>query len=528
MGSLVRLLIICGRLGGAWGKITWGTATAAYQVEGFREAAGREPSIWDAFDTANTSLVVSSTRPDNKPRVYGRENAAEADEDYVRFNESADLTAALGFGAARMSIAWPRVLRYRGSPPQSEKNEEGLAHYKRVLATYAAHNISVALTMFHWDLPLALEEYAYQSKCKSAWLCDWMPQYFEEYARVLLDELNATYWITINEPLTIVQNGYSGSGSHAPGRCADRQRCYDGDDDREPYVAAKTLLLAHARAFRAWEAVGRPGIGCGITLNGDNRVAFTEYDASAANRSLEWQLPLFFDPIFYGRWPRIVEEVVKPRLPDVFPWTPNETALVNGSHDGRHLFVNSYTSTYAREAPKDSPCYASGSFRCDARVEISGYNFSTGEPIGAPSSNGWLFDHGAGIRSLLKWYDARYPNRTFVITENGFGNASSKPEADIRDFSRCSYYRDYISNVSAAHVNDGVDVAAYFAWSLLDNYEWADGLETRFGLVYVNFDDQSRTLKHSAKWFKRHVVNATSLEQTHHLPACFEEKPFLG
>jgi len=493
----------------------WGTATAAYQVEGSRHVAGRQMSVWDAFDSPSVhSAALRATKPNGQPNVYQGENASVCDDDYVRYNESVALTRHYGFKAARMSIAWPRVMTYKPSsegalqPPTWERNEEGIQHYRAVLSAYGSAGIKVALTMWHWDLPLALEDHAAKTANSSAWLQPWIADAFAEYAALLVGEFAewVTWWITLNEPLTIVENGYAGSGPHAPGRCSDRATCWAGDDLVEPYVAAKNLILAHARAFRAWEAGGSPGLGCGITLNGDWREPFTSSadDKQAATRSLEWQVPLFADPIHFGRWTPSIEAAVGERLATAtggkWAWSAAELALVHGSHDGKNFFMNTYTSGFAR-AGADAGC----GWNCDAAAESSGFNFTSKEPIGTPSSNGWLYNVGWGIRKLVAWYNARYPGLSFVVTENGWGNASSTVAKDVLDFERCNFYRDYIGNLSAAAAAN-VSVGAYFAWSLMDNYEWADGFSTRFGLTYVNYATQKRTPKLSSAWFAKHVT----------------------
>lgn len=166
--------------------------------------------------------------------------------------------------------------------------------------------------------------------------------------------------------------------------------------------------------------------------------------------------------------------------------------------------MNTYTSNFAR-AGVDKGC----GWNCDAACDASGYNFDTGAPIGTPSSNGWLFNHGAGIGKLVGWYHDRYPSATFIVTENGWGNLSHTQAEDVVDVERCSFYRDYIGNLSAAART--APVAAYFAWSLMDNYEWADGYSTRFGLTYVDYKTQKRTPKLSSRWFKKVVTPMKSL-----------------
>jgi len=503
----------------------WGTATASYQVEGFREADGRQSSIWDAFDTPNigTGHAIRWKKPNGDYNVFGRENASSADRDYVQYADSVSLVSQYGFGAARLSISWPRVMTYHLDAKSNElkwvRNEAGIQHYRKVLQEYKKNGIQTAVTMFHWDLPLAIEEYAATLECGSTWLChDLITGQFSDYANLLLTEYKelTDWWITINEPLTITSAGYA-APAHAPGRCSDRNVCWAGNAHTEPYMVIKGMVLAHSWAFRLWEKHGRPGHGCGITLNGDWRIPSTGSveDQVAAQRSLEWQAPPYADPIHFGKWPDSMVERVGNRLPK---WTDEEVQLIKGAHDG-HFFMNSYTTNFARAAKRPADC----GFSCDAGVETSGVNWVTGKPVGTPSSNGWLFNYGPGLGHLVNWYHERYPGSSFVITENGWGNASSTMTAEMEadDLERCNYYRDYIGNLSAIAAHNSIKVDAYFAWSLMDNYEWADGFSVRFGLTYVDYQTGKRTPKNSAMWFREHVTSLKQLPTDGRpLPAC--------
>eukprot|EP00929_Paragymnodinium_shiwhaense_P099066 TRINITY_DN6062_c0_g1_i6.p1 TRINITY_DN6062_c0_g1~~TRINITY_DN6062_c0_g1_i6.p1 ORF type:complete len:563 (+),score=116.08 TRINITY_DN6062_c0_g1_i6:84-1691(+) len=490
----------------------WGTATAAYQVEGYRTADGRQASIWDAFDTPQIeSSAINATKPNGKPNVFKGENAAEADADYVRFKDSVQLVDDLGFGAARLSISWSRVLNYhiRNGRLTSSVNQAGIEHYREVLKEYKSKGIQTAVTIFHWDLPLVIEEFAAQQECGSAWLChEWMPAVFAKYAELLIQEYkeDADWWITLNEPLTVIANGYANGGPHAPGRCSDREKCWAGDDMTEPYAAAKGLILAHAEAFKTWEKEGRPGKGLGITLNADWRVPATgsKEDKEAAVRAIEWESPIFFDPLFFGEWPASIVKAAGDRLP---AWTDAEKKLVKGAHDG-HFFMNSYTSMFAK-AGKNAGC----GFGCDAEADLSGYDFTTKAAIGTPSTNGWLFNYGPGLGELVNFYNNRWPGLSYIITENGWGSATKSEEEEMTkdDLERCNYYRDYLGNLSSMAAKNNIKVDGYFAWSLMDNYEWADGFQTRFGLVYVDYRTQKRTPKMSARWFKKFITNRKEL-----------------
>jgi len=397
-----------------------------------------------------------------------------------------------------------------------KRNEAGIDHYHKMFAAYRQRNVSVALTMFHWDLPLAIEEHVAKKDCQSAWLChDIVPNLFGEYADLLLTEYSkdVEWWASINEPLTIISVGYT--GSHAPGRCSDRDRCWTGDVQTEPYSAAKGLILAHAHAFRRWEKHNRPGRGCGIVLNADWRIPMTgsEADLAAQQRSLEWQGAIFADPIHFGDWPRSMVERVGERLP---AFTAEEKKLIEGTHD-EHFFMNHYTTNFVR-AGEDGGC----GWNCDAAADTSGYNFTSHEPVGTASSNGWLFNYGPGLGHLMNWYHERYPGSKFLVTENGWGNASTTLEDETRsDEVRCDFYRDYIGNMSAIAAQNNITVVAYYAWSMVDNYEWADGYATRFGLTFVNYSTQERTPKKTLTWFKRFVTNLNELPSDGQpLPSC--------
>ena len=199
----------------------WGTSTAAYQVEGSRAVDGRQPSVWDAFDTSGLSRRVRAVKPGGASNVYRNESGAVADDDYARYLDSATLTRQLGANAARISVSWSRIMTYKrdSAPPTKalawDRNELGIAHYRRLLKAYAAKGVRVALTFFHWDTPLLLEEHAVEGVCynASAWLCPWMKDAFVQYASLLIAEFgrpeyNVGWWLTLNEPLTVAGNGY--------------------------------------------------------------------------------------------------------------------------------------------------------------------------------------------------------------------------------------------------------------------------------------------------------------------------------
>jgi beta-glucosidase len=508
-------------------RFAWGTATAAYQVEGNRNVSERQPSIWDCFDTpmheANgiECMAIRSSKPNQQPNIYGGENAAIADNDYIEYLKTVGELQTYGFNSYRMSISWPRVISYETTQstdgiPRGTVNAAGVAHYKTVLSALQAANIDVALTMWHWDTPEALENYAFanpsctiggvdSSSTGSFWLCAESSIIFREYAELLLKEFGSypAYWITLNEPLTIVENGYAGAGPHAPGRCSDRKNCWFGDDTVEPFVVAHNLLRAHAAAFNAWEravaaAEVRADSTCGIVLSGNYQQpldAHSSADKAAAGRMMEYMMAIFADPIFLGRWPDSVRIGAGTNLPPLDP-------SINGTHTGIY-FQNYYTTNYAWADQATSPsASAADGYYTTSRVYNSGYHPGTGLPIGLASSNGWLFNYPPGLALMQNWLHERYPTVAFVVTENGWGNASTTDvEAETMDYVRCNYYRSHIGNMSKNAYERGIDVRGFFAWSIMDNYEWADGFSTRFGLTHVDYTTQQRTPKLSMRWF---------------------------
>jgi beta-glucosidase len=481
---------------------------------------------------------INATKPNGNGNINDNTHADTADNDYEQYSETVAEVQHFGFGAYRMSISWTRVLSYdtsssAGTMPTATVNQQGIEHYRGVLQSFKDAGVDVAVTMWHWDTPQALENWAYSNpdcmvlgqQTGSFWLCKQAPEAFQLYAETILTEFDGMvkWWITLNEPLTVASNGYSGSGSHAPGRCGDRSACWDGDDATEPFTAVHNMLRCHAAAFWAWRELQNrhpSGSVCGVTLNGDYALPVDPNDpedVAASHRSMEYQMAIFADPIFHGKWPDSVVAGVGNGLPAL------DTSIHN-SHAGIY-FQNTYTTKYTWHGAKDSmheQSVSTAGFYGTGNFSESGYHPVTGEPVGTPSSNGWLFSYGPGIALLQTWLHNRYPQASgFVVTENGWGNATQTEEEDVNDLVRCEFYRSYIGHMSENAVKRGIPVVGYFAWSIMDNYEWADGFTTRFGLTYVDYATQQRTPKLSMRWFSA-VTQLKSLPAggMDALPAC--------
>lgn len=450
----------------------WGTATASYQIEGATNEGGRGDCIWDAY--ARTP-----------GKVKNMDTGAVAVDHYHRYKEDVQLMKNMGLKYYRLSIAWPRII----PAGIGEVNEEGVAFYNRLIDELKANGIEPLVTLYHWDLPLALQvEY-------DGWLGgDVIQDAFEKYARVCFDRFGdrVKHWLTLNEPWCSALLGY-GWGIHAPGRKIH--------GETEAYLAAHNLLLAHARAVdlyrREFKPTQRGRIG--ITLNCDWREPKPSDDpqeqkrnAEAAERSLLFNLGWYADPVYFGDYPEVMKQRVGTRLP-VF--TDDEKKLLKGSSD--FFGLNHYGTGYAAPSkpfltgaePTDN-----GGFVHDEGIEL------TSDDAWPRTDMGWNAVPW-GFEKLLLWIQNRYnPLNGIHVTENGCAWPDKTKEDAQHDDFRVEFYKGYISHMHKA-IQQGADVRAYFAWSFVDNYEWAEGYEKRFGLHWVDYKTQERVPKKSAIWF---------------------------
>ena len=460
----------------------FGVATAAYQIEGGAFEGGRGPSIWDTF--AHTP-----------GRTFGGDTGDVADDHYHRFREDVALMKSLGVRRYRMSLSWPRLLpRGRGAA----LNEAGVAFYAALFEELRRAGIEALVTLYHWDLPQALED------DYGGWLGRRVVDDFADYADLCFAAFgdSVASWTTFNEALTFIGEGY-GDGVHAPGRCSDRGRCASGDSEKEPLVAGHHVLLAHAaaagrfrRRFGASKTIGMVNCGWMVwPLRGRAHAG----DAAAAESFMEAQWAWFLDPVVYGDYPDSLKARAGADLP---AFSAAERAQLRGSVD--YLGVNYYTSRYvaapdAAHTPTES---AEGLPHMDGLYHVSTED-EHGLTIGPRAGSPWLYVAPRGIADALKWLSARYPGLPLRVTENGCAQPDALDatlDGALDDAFRVDYLRDHVDAVAGA-ASDGVPVEAYYAWSLLDNYEWADGYSKRFGLVHVNFTTLARTPKRSARWY---------------------------
>ena len=435
----------------------WGVATAAYQVEGAAREDGRGPSIWDTF----------SHTPG---KVFHGDTGDVACDQYHRLDEDLDLMADLGLMAYRFSVAWPRI-QPEGSGPA---NQKGLDFYKRLVDGLRERSIEPVLTLYHWDLPQALED-------RGGWTSRETSSRFAEYAGIVHEALGreVRFWITLNEPWVSAWLGY-GVGAHAPGH----------SDPAKALAATHHLLLGHGLAVeRMREAGGENEIG--ITLNlSPVRPAKVERpaDVGAARRVDGHANRLYLDPIFRGSYPEDVLDHYRPDT-DLSFIVDGDLETISAPLD--FLGVNYYMRHTVREAEGTR----AGS------ILFPGVRARTVTPHGAETTAmGWPIEPD-GLTEILVRINDEYTDLPIYITESGAAfHDYADPEGEVKDEERVSYLGAHIRAAQAA-IERGVDLRGYFVWSLLDNFEWAEGYSKRFGLVYVDYATQRRTPKASARWY---------------------------
>ncbi|CAO2195565.1 unnamed protein product [Urochloa humidicola] len=449
----------------------FGVATSAHQIEGARREGGKGDNIWDVFT-------------EDKERVLDRSNADVAVDHYHRYKEDIDLMASLGFGAYRFSISWARIF----PDGLGEKiNEQGVAFYNDLINYMIAKGIEPYATLYHWDLPNNLQ------KTLGGWLSDKIVDYFALYAEACFANFGdrVKRWITINEPLQTAVNGY-GIGVFAPGGCeGETARCY---------LAAHHQILAHAAAVDVYRRKFKAAQGgeIGLVVDCEWAEPFSEKveDQIAAQRRIDFQLGWYLDPIYFGDYPESMRQRLGSDLPT---FSEKDKEFIRNKID--FVGLNHYTSRLIahHQNPEDIYFYQVQQVE---RIE----KWNSGEKIGERAASEWLFIVPWGLRKLLNYIVKKYNNPAIYVTENGMDeedDQSATLEQVLNDTTRVGYFKGYLGSVAQA-IKDGADVRGYFAWSFLDNFEWAMGYTKRFGIVYVDYKNGlSRYPKASALWFSR-------------------------
>jgi beta-glucosidase len=416
-----------------------GAATSAFQIEGALEEDGRGPSIWDRF------------------AGQSGETGAMACDHYHRFEEDVEWMSRLRIDAYRFSIAWPRIL----PAGRGRVNHKGLDFYSRLVDKLLEHDIQPWATLYHWDLPLALEQ-------AGGWESRETTQSFADYAEVVVSRLGdrVRHWFTINEPWSTIVLGYQ-TGQHAPGKKLSNQRALG---------ASHHLFLAHGKALERIRSL-RSEAEVGLVLNPWIPLPLTRSDEDLQAARLAWsdQVAWWFDPFFSGEYPN------NRSVPGV---RDGDLRLISQPID--HLGLNMYFPGFVR---------ASESKEC-------GYE-DYGPMVTLPRSEmGWP-SYPAGLSFLLEEVHRRYGATSIYVTENGCAAPDLKSDrGEIHDLFRQEYVRAHLREALSCR-RRGVPVNGYFVWSLMDNFEWDKGYAKRFGLLHVNYDTMERSLKRSADWYSQ-------------------------
>ncbi|CAN1158071.1 Beta-glucosidase 24 [Linum perenne] len=414
----------------------FGTASAAYQYEGGATEGGKGPSLWDSYTSKYPGRIADGS------------NGDLAVDEYHRYKEDVAIMKKTGLNSYRFSISWPRILP--NGKASEGVNKEGIAYYNNLIDELLANGIKPMITLFHWDIPQSLED-EYGGFLSSKVVKD-----FGDYANVCFNYFGdrVKHWITLNQPLGYSVGGY-GIGQLAPGRCSEwmNMNCTIGDSATEPYIVGHNMLLAHATVVnlyrQKYHATQKGVVGISQVAQWSIPLSNSKEDYDAAQRSNDFVIGWFMEPLVTGKYPASMKALVGNRLPK---FSKKESKMLKGSFD--FVGLNYYSSMYVTSgSPPSNPMFAS--FFTDSRTNSSFER--NGVPIG--------------------------------------------PKEALADTMRVDFYCQHLTYLNQA-IKDGAKVKGYFAWSLLDNFEWTDGYTIRFGINYVDYKNNlQRYPKQSSIWF---------------------------
>lgn len=455
-------------------NFAWGAATAAYQIEGGWDADGKGPSVWDAFCERDGAIV-------------GRQHGRIACDHHRLWREDVATMRWLGLRAYRFSVSWPRIM----PEGTGAVNEAGLDFYDRLVDELVDNGVQPWLTLFHWDLPQALQ-------WRGGWLNPDIPRWFADYTRVVVERLGdrVKHWMTLNEPQCFIGLGLR-DGTHAPGLK------YDWPDVLQ---AGHHALLAHGRAVQAIRAHGSghrigwaPVVGPRIPLTESSAdIAAARAETFAFRQKSVWSNSWWGDPVILGRYPEDGLRAFGAAAPR---FTEAEMALISTPIDFYGL--NTYHGERIRAGADGQP-----------------------EPVPAAPGGPITLTHWPVAFDVLRWA-ARFCHERYgkpvVVTENGISMSDwVMADGRIHDPQRIDYLQRHLLGLAAAR-RDGVPIEGYFVWSLLDNFEWQEGFRQRFGLVHVDYATQRRSPKDSAHWYRE--VIRTNGENLLEPAAAFQSRP---
>ena len=438
----------------------WGAATSAYQIEGSPLADGAGPSIWQRF--AHTPGMMKNG-----------DTGDIACDHYNRMPSDVALMRQLGLQAYRFSISWSRVF----PEGKGRVNQKGLDFYARLVDSLRDNGIEPLATLYHWDLPAALDD-------RGGWLNPDIAGWFADYAATMYKRLDGSVekWATLNEPWVVTDGGYL-HGALAPGHRSKY----------EAPIASHHLLRAHGAAVQAYRAHGKYQIGIVVNIEPKYPASQSPEDLAATKRADAYMNRQYLDPVFFGKYPDEMREIFGDAWPE---WPDEDYALIKQPIDW--LGVNYYTRSVVRHDAQNYP------LKTAVAPQHATY-----------SETGWeVFPQG--LVDTLTWVCDRYGNPPVYITENGsaFYDPPIAEDGVLEDPLRVNYQKKHLRALSDA-IAQGCDIRGYMAWSLLDNLEWSLGFSKRFGIVHVDFATLKRTIKASGRHYSRVIAsNGASLDES--------------
>nr|KYP58201.1 Beta-glucosidase 6 [Cajanus cajan] len=468
----------------------FGTASSSYQYEGAYLSDGKGMSNWDVFTHKPGSIDDGS-------------NGDVAVDQYHRYLEDIDLMKAIKVNSYRFSISWARILPAEGR--FGEVNLAGINYYNKLINALLLKGIQPFVTLFHFDIPQELEDRY------GAWLSPQSQEDFKFFADICFKYLGdrVKYWVTFNEPNYIVPLAYR-IGIFPPCRCSSKfGDCNEGDSEKEPFVAAHNMILSHAAVVDMYRNKYQTEQGgkIGIVLHCDwfEPLSNSTEDKLATERAQSFNIKWILDPILFGKYPKEMEMILGTILPK---FSSNDKAKLRRGLD--FIGINHYASYYVRDCISTVCESGQGVTRTEGLYQQT--SLKNGVPIGELTPCDWLNVYPQGMKKILIYLKDRYNNTPMFITENGYGNLNDPDlteEEYLNDFKRIEYMSGHLDNLMAA-IREGADVRGYFAWSLLDNFEWKFGFSLRFGLHHVDFATLKKTPKSSASWYKHFIEKYTT------------------
>ncbi|XP_061347856.1 beta-glucosidase 45-like [Gastrolobium bilobum] len=464
----------------------FGTSSSSYQYEGAYLSDGKGVNNWDVFTHKTPGRIIDGS------------NGDVAVDQYHRYLEDIDLMEAIKVNSYRFSISWARILP-KGT--FEEVNLAGISYYNRLIDALLLKGIQPFITLSHLDFPQELEDRY------GGWLSPKSQEDFEYFADLCFKSFGdrVKYWVTFNEPEYLATYGYR-RGQGPPCRCSNTfGNCSEGDSEKEPFVVAHNIILSHAAAVDIYRTKYQTEQGgkIGIVVHADwyEPISNSTADILATERARSFTLNWFLDPIIFGKYPTNMQKILGNTLPE---FSNNDKEKLKGGLD--FIGINHYVSYYVQDCMSSICEPGPGVTRTEGSYQQS--SKKDGVPIGQPTSLDWQYVYPQGMEKIVNYVKDRYNNTPMFITENGYGeldNPNYTEEQYLNDFNRKNYMAVHLDALLES-IRKGADVRGYFAWSLLDNFEWLQGYTVRFGLHHVDYQTLNRTPRLSASWYKEFIA----------------------